>query len=114
MIDQILCKSLEAQLLDLLCVICKVSEEEALPELTGEEKGEGSISMKLYYRFFRAGGNILLLLAIIAAFVLGEVSKNIFMRTIINLTMLFLIPPPPPPPPPQQTHLTHTGWCGCI
>lgn len=48
-------------------------EGETLPELLEEEKGEGSISMKLYFRFFRAGGNMLLLLAIIAIFVLGEV-----------------------------------------
>ena len=48
---------------------------ESSPKLIEEEKGEGSISMNLYYRFFMAGGNILLLLAIIAIFVLGEVCK---------------------------------------
>ena len=52
----------------------KMSDDEEFPELIGEDKGEGSISMKLYYHFFRAGGNILLLLALIAIFILGEVS----------------------------------------
>lgn len=57
------------------CRDLKDSEaSESSPELIEEEKGEGSISMNLYYRFFRAGGSILLLLAIIAIFVLGEVS----------------------------------------
>ena len=52
------------------------SEDEIAPELLEEEKGEGSISMKLYYKFFRAGGSVLLLLATIAIFVFGEVSDS--------------------------------------
>ena len=44
-----------------------------MSEMLEEERGEGSISMKLYYKFFRAGGSVLLLLATIAIFVFGEV-----------------------------------------
>lgn len=50
-----------------------------MSELSEEEKGEGSISMKLYYKFFKAGGSILLLLATIAIFILGEVSDRVLL-----------------------------------
>ena len=38
-----------------------------------EEKGHGRISLATYYRYFRAGGNYFVLIAVLLVFILGEV-----------------------------------------
>lgn len=41
--------------------------------LPPEEKGHGTISFATYYRYFKAGANVLMLVVTLALFVLGEV-----------------------------------------
>ena len=38
-----------------------------------EEKAHGRISMATYYRYFRAGGNYLILAIVLVVFLMGEV-----------------------------------------
>ena len=38
-----------------------------------EEKAHGRISMATYYRYFRAGGNFLILAIVLVVFLMGEV-----------------------------------------
>ena len=45
-----------------------------LQELSVEEKAHGSVSMKTYYRFFRAGASYVVLLIVLILFFTGEVS----------------------------------------
>lgn len=53
---------------------CALLAQEALYGPPAEEKGHGSISLATYYRYFRAGGNYLVLIAVFTVFLLGEVS----------------------------------------
>ena len=39
-----------------------------------EEKEQGTISAKTYFNYFRAGGAIVLMVAVLMSFFLGEVS----------------------------------------
>ena len=39
----------------------------------GEEKAHGTLSMATYYHFFRAGGNVLVLIIALVVFLMGEV-----------------------------------------
>lgn len=39
-----------------------------------ETRSQGNVSLMTYYGFFKAGGELLLLVATLAVFVLGEVS----------------------------------------
>lgn len=41
-----------------------------------EEREQGTISTKTYYQYFRAGGHLVLLIAVVAGLVLGEVFSN--------------------------------------
>ena len=41
--------------------------------LPSEEKAEGNISMKIYWKYFTAGGSYLVLLVVMVVFILGEV-----------------------------------------
>ncbi len=42
-------------------------------ESTQEKKSLGTVSLRTYYDFFRAGGGVLLLLTTVVMFILGEV-----------------------------------------
>ena len=44
-----------------------------------EEKAHGRISMATYYRYFRAGGNFLILAIVLVVFLMGEVGVCVCM-----------------------------------
>ena len=47
--------------------------EEEPEQALQEGKGMGTVSLKTYYNFFKAGGSILLMILALLLFVLGEV-----------------------------------------
>lgn len=57
----------------MLCLCTQEPSAEKEPEQLQKRKALGTISLKTYYNFFKAGGGILLVLITVLLFVLGEV-----------------------------------------
>ncbi|XP_076650867.1 ATP-binding cassette sub-family C member 4 isoform X2 [Halictus rubicundus] len=51
-------------------------EDESEPQETEELMGKGSISKSLYWRYFRAGGSILMILGFILSLILGQLGSS--------------------------------------
>ncbi|XP_053975915.1 ATP-binding cassette sub-family C member 4-like [Hylaeus volcanicus] len=52
------------------------SDEESEPQETEELMGKGGISKSLYWKYFRAGGSILMILSFICALILGQLGSS--------------------------------------
>lgn len=57
--------------------------QELVFTLPPEEKGHGTISFATYYRFLRAGANVLVLAMVFALFVLADVRVEAWLYNII-------------------------------